>query len=656
MIYRELRISMGIWLAISLCLPISLVGQQKLKPADFGIKSKKALKLYQEGLIQDGYRDRLKAIEFFQAALELEPDFVAAHYHLGKNAYLRMNFPLALPHLQTAYEADPDYYTLAPLMIGESYFFEEQYAEAIDPLETFLANGFGRERELEQAITYLKHARFAAEAIKDSVTFDPTNLGIKVNSPGEEYFPFLTADGQYMLFTSRRPESMGGYNAQFQGYGEDFFYCVKEEGEWQTAQNLGRPINTVRNEGAASITQDGKMIFFAGCNRPEGFGSCDIYYAIKSGNRWSEPKNLGPRVNSKAKETNPFLSDDGKQLYFSSSRPGGLGGADLWVSEWNGEYWEEPTNLGPSINTPGSEISPFLHADGKTLYFASDYHPGFGAQDLFMSNRQSDGSWGTPRNLGYPLNTSADESNIFVETNGKQGYINSDREGGLGSVDLYGFVLDKSIRPKTATYLRGVIVDSLTEKPIAAQIRLLDVETGDTVRLVRSDKVDGKFLASLPLERAYAAIVEAPGYLFASKSFFLKDLPDTSFFDIYIELTPVQAGKQVVLRNIFFDFGSFTLQETSEPELKVLLNFMKQNPEMKIEIQGHTDDVGSADYNLQLSQSRAESVRTYLIDKGIKATRISAKGYGETQPVAGNITEEDRAMNRRTEFKILSLR
>ncbi|MCI4668625.1 MAG: OmpA family protein [Bacteroidia bacterium] len=623
---------------------------QKPKPADFGIKSKKALKYYFEGLQYDQYRDRGKAMAAYEEALLIEPEFADAHYRLGSDLYVLKSYEDALPHLEKALDLSPDKFPNANFLLGEANFFNENYETSLKFLQEFVNRGKGRRQDLEIAESRLRHAIYSAFAIKDSFDFSPQNLGPKVNSIGNETHPFLTADGSTLLFTGKRPGSTPGRP------NEDLFLCEYVDEDFEEAKNVGKVINDRLNQGAASITQDGRTVIFTSCNKEGGFGSCDLYMSTREGNKWSEPVNLGPNVNTKFWESYPMLSDDGQTLFFASRRINGMGNSDIWYCTKDGDGWSPAKNMGAPINSPGEEAAPFLHADGESFYFASTYHPGFGNSDIFVSFKQEDGSWAEPKNLGYPLNSSGEDQGLYIAVNGKRAFFSSTREGGYGGADLYEFELPESARPKIATFLRGKVQDSLTSKSLAASIRLIDVESGDTVRQVSSDKISGQFLASLPLERQYAAYVEAKGYLFKTQTFFLKNLEEEAYFDILVELVPLRAGKQVVLNNIFFASGSFQLEKTSDVELNFLYNFMKKYPRLRIEIQGHTDNVGSPQSNLTLSQNRAEAVRSYLIKMGIKPARIVAKGYGETQPVAGNITDEDRARNRRTEFKILTVK
>lgn len=643
-----------IWLllAISLLLVSAAWAQ---RPKDFGIRSRKAMNYYLEGLQQAQYRNRAGAMQLFQRALDEEPDFGHAHYQLGINAYVREEWPTAVEHLQRAQHLMPPE-EVGPLSfyLGISYFYEAEYDSAYQRLDQYLKAGQGRPQDRKRAERLKPHAQFARKAIADSIQLDLENLGQTVNTLYDEYLPSLIADGSYLLFVSRRPGCTGGYSSLRQDYTEDFFFTeLKPDSTWTEAANLGPPVNTVENEGAATLSEDGRTLFFTACNLPDGLGNCDLYFSVREGDTWSEPQNMGPAVNSDSWDSQPCLGPQGDVLYFASGRRGGEGGADIWYSRLVDGRWAPARNLGKPINTPGNEDSPFLHADGQTLYFSSNYHLGFGGQDLFISYQQTDGTWSAPENLGYPLNTAAEESNIFVIPSGRTGFINSDREGGLGGSDLYVFELAPEIRPQMATFLRGNVRDSVTQEPVFARIRLIDVQSGDTVRQVFSDPRNGRFLMSLPLDRAYAAFVEAKGYLFASRNFVLKDAGEDIYFDLTIDLSPIREGVKVELKNIFFASGSYELEPTSDPELRTLYRYLNENPELRIEIQGHTDDVGSEEDNLALSQNRAEAVRQYLIEQGIDPSRVQARGYGETEPIADNETEEGRARNRRTEFEVL---
>ncbi|MBX7182583.1 MAG: OmpA family protein, partial [Bacteroidia bacterium] len=418
--------------------------------------------------------------------------------------------------------------------------------------------------------------------------------------------------------------------------------------------NLGPPINTDGNEGAQCISPDGQWIFMTACNRRDGEGSCDIYISHKTANGWSEPRNPKSPLNSAKWESQPGFSVDGKTLYFSSNRPGGKGGMDIWYSTFvTGKGWGEPKNL-VIVNTPGNEQSPFIHPDDQTLYFSSNGLPGMGEADLFYCRRQPDGYWGIPQNLGYPINTPGDEQSLIVSATGDTAFISTDKKGGFGNLDIYSFALYPEARPQTVTYFKGKITDKDNRQPLEANFELIDIATGEIKARSSSTPGTGEFLVSLPMNRNYALNVSKDNYLFFSESFELKGSNSASkpvFKNV--ELSPIKAGEKVVLKNIFFDSNKFDLKSESNAELDKLVELLKKNPSMKIEISGHTDNIGNKTANKTLSENRAKSVIDFLISKGIESGRLVPKGYGDEKPIDSNETETGRANNRRTEMTIL---
>ena len=346
---------------------------------------------------------------------------------------------------------------------------------------------------------------------------------------------------------------------------EDFFYCDRLDTGWHKAVNLGPPINTHGNEGALCISPDGKMIFFAACNRPDSYGSCDIYWSRKEGNHWTVPENLGPVVNSPAWDSQPSFSSDGKTLYFASKRQGGKGSSDIWKTELQPDgQWTEPVNLGDSINTKAEEMAPFIHPDNQTLYFSSRGHPGMGGLDLFYSRKDANGNWTRPVNLGYPINTSADEITLVVNANGDVAYISSDKLGGKGRQDIYSFKLYENARPHKTTYFKGIVYNKETGQRLEARFELTDLETGRTVVQSSSDAITGEFLLSFPVDKNYALNVSKEGYLFYSDNFLLEgDNTQAKPFVKNIPLQEIKVGETVILKNIFFDTDKYDLKEES---------------------------------------------------------------------------------------------
>ncbi|MFH0894590.1 MAG: OmpA family protein, partial [Bacteroidota bacterium] len=424
------------------------------------------------------------------------------------------------------------------------------------------------------------------------------------------------------------------------------------------AVNLGPPINTNANEGAQCISPDGQYIFYTACNRNGGYGSCDLYYTRKQGGRWESPVNMGPIVNSKLWDTQPSISSDGKTLYFISTREGGLGNSDVWKTtlDVNGE-WTKPVNLGAPVNTIGKELSAFIHPDNQTMYFASDGHIGMGGLDMYYTRIDSAGKYTAPVNLGYPINTVADESSMIVSASGMMAYFASNSFTGNGRYDLYGFELYEKARPRVVTYLKGIVFDKTSLKRLGARFQLIDLKTKEIVVESESDPVDGTFLVCIPTNKEYALhVTKGNDYIFYSDNFYVKgNFESSKPFLKDIPLEPVTDGSKFVLRNIFFDFDQSTLRPESYIELEKLQKFLKDNPKIKVEIGGHTDSNGDDAYNMKLSAARAKTVVDYLIANGITKDRMTFKGYGETMPIIKDAkTDEEHQMNRRTEIKIIS--
>ncbi|HXP49972.1 MAG TPA: hypothetical protein VN922_08465, partial [Bacteroidia bacterium] len=362
--------------------------------------------------------------------------------------------------------------------------------------------------------------KFGMEAIKHPVPFELQNMGSGINTAMNEYFPTITADGLTLLFTRELRDSVNPYG------NEDFYMSFKINGKWDEAFSLGRPLNTVLNEGAPTLSANGRLLIFAGCDRPDGYGSCDLYYSIRHGNQWSPARNLGQPVNTRYWESQPCLSTDSRTLYFVRGRVAGDGvkDQDIYMTQLSDSgTWSVPVKLSDSINTPGREECPYIAADNQTLYFCSDGWPGMGGTDIFMSRRKADGSWGTPKNLGYPINSSGDETGIIVDPNGQLAYLSSDRKGGHGGLDIYQFSLYDSARPAPVTYMKGKVYDAKTQQPLGANFSLIDLATGSTIMQSTSMMVDGTFLVCIPLHKNYALNVAKKGYLFYSGNFELKD-------------------------------------------------------------------------------------------------------------------------------------
>ncbi len=589
-----------------------------------------------------------KTISEMEKILKKSPDYVDATLLLADVYHDSSSTELEIKALESALQFSQKpliFYRLAKAnhSIGgyeKALFYFEKY---------ILTNGLSETRKLEVNQSILS-CRFAIDAVKNPVDFNPERLSENINTIDDEYWPSVSLDGSKLVFTRLLKPSSGLPQ-------EDFFISEFDTAGWGKAAPIIE-INTRENEGAQALSADGRLLFFTACNRQDGNGSCDIYYSVFNGKIWSAPKNAGSGINSSSWEAQPTITSDNRFLCFSSNRAGGKGKKDIWRAELleirpNGAIkWDVPQNLGSTVNSPGDEISPFIHPNNKSFYFASDFHPGMGGMDVFLSEIQKDGSFSEPKNLGFPINTHKDEQGLNIGFDGKTAWLASEREPGFG-LDIFTFQLPEEIRPEPVTYVKAKITDAESGEVVRAFVELINLSSDSTY--LRTEKADekGEVLLCLPLNANYAFNVSEPGYLFYSQSFQLKETKALETPEnIEIRLNRINIGAEMNLYNIYFETDSFRILTDSKPELKKLAQFLKNNPQLEVEIQGHTDNTGRPERNLALSELRAKSVVEYLVANGIAATRLQFKGYGETRPVATNETYEGRKLNRRTTIKI----
>lgn len=612
--------------------------------------NKKAQKRFHQAhdLFQAGKND--EAIFQLEKAIALDSSFAMAHFALADIFHENGNRKEEIAHLYRGLEVEPEAYPKGYFFLAEALYKTALYGEALIQIETY----FEKAPHLDQKARQLLAAcQFAEQAIKNPVDFELQNMGEAINGKGDEYWPSLGVDGDELIFTRlRTPQSGGEEMGQ-----EDFFVAKKDSSGWERAVPIGTPVNTGHNEGAQCISADGRLLFFTACNRPDGLGSCDIYLAVRIDGQWSVPVNLGSPVNTGAWESQPSISADGRFLYFASNRRGGKGNKDIWRAQRIGitsdglPVFSNAENLS-AINTQGNESAPFIHPDGVSLYFSSDFYPGMGGTDLFVS-RKAEEQFEEPHNIGYPINTHADESGLFVTVDGKRAFFNSEREG-FGGRDIFSFKLPEAVRPEPVGFMRGIIRNATTDEPLASQITIQELVRGDTIQTIYPEENEGNFLACFPAGKNYGVHINCPGFLFASANVNLsrhssEEVPQEVIFG----LVPIKVGEYTVLNNVFFETDEAVLRHESFVELDEVVRFMKMNPTIVIEIGGHTDNVGGAEYNQNLSELRAKAVVDYLIEKGVSRHRISSKGYGFTQPIRSNESEEGRAVNRRTSFTIM---
>ena len=610
-------------------------------------RSRKAAKIFKEAKSAVAVKDYPSAKLLLDQALIIDDQFVEAWILLGDvsmglgdkyagiQAY-RKSIPIS-PRFSF-----PMYYRLANAehSLGD-------YSEALKHIRKYLSFKKVSEKYRKKAKALKKSCEFSISSMKNPVTFSPENLGENVNTEADEYLPALSADGSTLIFT--RSKRVGGAR------NEDFYLSLYGDEGWSLAKNLGAPINTLQNEGAQCITADGKTLYFTACSRQDSYGRCDLYSSDFIEGYWTEPVNLGENINTESWESQPAISSDGRQLFFVSNRAGGLGGKDIWVAYKNAKgKWTKAKNLGKQINTIRDDVSPFLHWDNQTLYFSSLGYVGMGGFDVFLSRLDELGNWGPVKNMGYPINSPSDENSLIVAKDGRTAYFASAYfQEGRTDLDLYTFDLPIESRAREVAYIQGVVIDAKSKKPIEAEIELVDLASNRSYKSSRSD-AGGGFMFCLPSHAEYALTVLKKNYLFYSENIKMEE--EGTILVKNFKLQPIAVGEQVRLDNIFFELNSFDLKDESATELNKMIQFMESNPLVTIEIGGHTDSSGSQNYNLVLSEKRAQSVKNVLVQRGLPSDRIHIKGYGMTEPLNSNRSEQEKAENRRTELKIISIK
>ncbi|MCI1189949.1 OmpA family protein [Hymenobacter sp. DH14] len=621
-----------------------------------------------------------QALPHLLAAQEFNPNNAVLNVKIGDCFLHSATKTAALPYLQKAAKLDATADPRTHYLLARALHLSAKWREAMTEYQ--LAPPLpAADRRSEPPYTaaeiqrHLQECRTGQQLMAHPVRVFIDNAGPELNSAGSDYGPVVSADEATILITSRRTGSTGGKkDPATDSYFEDIYQASWRGKAWSPAENLGSPVNTDDHNATVGLSPDGqRMLVYVGSN------GGDLLETSLGGRTWEKPRRLGSRINTSAHESSASYSPDGRTLYFVSDRPGGTGGSDIYKVSLEGNA--PPENLGPAINTVGGEEGAFMAPDGKTLYFSSEGHNTMGGYDIFKSVWEN-GKWSPPENLGWPINTPDDDVFFVTSASGRHGYYSSERPGGLGAKDIYRItflgpekppvlseedlllasrlapikqtVLAPAVAVATAqvTILKGTVTDDATRQPLDAAIDLIDNATGQTIATFRSNAVSGRYLVSLPSGTNYGIVVRQDGYLFHSENF---DLPaGAAFAEVTkdIPLKRLEVGTVIVLRNIFFDSGKATLRPESTAELERLQKLLTETPALKLEMAGHTDDVGEAAMNQDLSQRRAQAVVAYLTQHGIAAARLSAAGYGETQPVAPNTTKLGRQLNRRTEFKV----
>ncbi|MCK9255089.1 MAG: OmpA family protein [Bacteroidales bacterium] len=549
--------------------------------------------------------------------------------------------------------------------LGKIFYEKEDYKNAKKYLDAYIKNTSIENKNIKDAELIIEYIDSYLDLISNPVPFKPTIVE-GISTVNDDFLPLISPDGSLAFFTHAfMKKDISSITSE--KYTEEFSVAraLDESGlRFSKGQPLPYPFNTGKNQGASTLTIDNSTLYITICEFvSRTYDNCDIYYSVRKANGWSELINLGPNINGlNTWESQPSISADGKTLYFASIREDNIGfdpnnpTSDIWYSTKNENgTWSKAKNLGPNINTPGNEKSPFIHSDSQTLYFSSDGHKGLGGYDIFFSKYRNQ-EWGIPVNLGYPINTKANDLGFVVNTQGTKAYFASNKFEGKGGWDIYSFDLYPEARPEKVFLVKGKLIDDIGEIITEAKLEvrntrtketsegLVDSETGNYAVAVNSDKEK---------HDDFVMLVKKEDYSFTSALIEVDEETFITPINIDFEMKPIEKGKSVEIRDINYASASYQIDKKSLLVLDEFIIFLKDNPKLKIEIRGHTDSIGSLQTNLTLSNNRAKEVYNYLLANEIEANRLQYKGYGPNLPIATNETETGRAKNRRTEFYII---
>ena len=627
------------------CL-LCLCGYGLWGQVSYSTRSGRAIKWYkasQEALMRRNFD---LALVNLRRALRKDKRFLEAYLQMAYVYETSFQPDKGIPYLEQALALDSAHHKnrATYLKLGQFYYQRGLYKASLPLLRRFLTFEKESRRHRVRVQGMVESCLFAEKAMRTPLSFSSERLPAPLNQFALQYFPSLTLDEKMMAFTVRKSSAPDA--------DEDIFVSYRQNETWSVPRSISSQINTrEHNEGSSVLSPDGQQLIFTACQRRDSYGSCDLYVSKKLGRSWSRPINMGKPINTPAWESQPSLSADGRTLYFVSNRAGGEGMRDLWVSYKTLSGWTVPKNLGSNINTPDEDLSPFIHANGRSLYFASKGHLGMGGYDLFLSEKEEEGTWGKPKNLGYPINQHQDQLSLFVSHDGTRGYYTEEhRTGNQYKSYLHSFVLPPQARVSQKTFLlHGLVRDSHTQAPLQARLSLSLLGQDSTHYEVFSQPSSGRYQIALPEKEHYVLYAQKEGYFFKEVRFDLTKFKQR----IDIDLDSLMTHRPIPLENIFFDTDEYTLDKKSVTELQEVFFFLQQHATLRIEIAGHTDNTGSNPHNQTLSTQRAKSVHDFLKQKGIAAERIRYKGYGAQRPKASNDTQQGRQLNRRIEMEIL---
>ncbi|MFY0689218.1 MAG: PD40 domain-containing protein [Cyclobacteriaceae bacterium] len=617
--------------------------------------SQSAQDAYYTGVRALNKGDFENAINKLKEAVNIKNDYQDAWYSLAQAFNYTKRWDEAVYSFDRLKTINPNYSPKMYFDECKALIESEKWEEAKAAANQYLARVKDipeNKQKRHQGIYRLNYASESAAIRAMAATMEDPILLTAINSASGDYMPQVSPTGTRLYFTSVRQGGFDDPDANSpMDFGEDLYYSQLVDSLWSAPQLLPEPLNSIGDDFGSAFTGDGQTMVYVRCGPEVEIGNCDLYITQLVGTEWTNPVNMGNVVNSEGWDSQPSISSDGMKIVFTSARNGGYGGSDLYVVEKNHlGVWGVPQNLGGFVNTPFSENSPYLAPDGKTLYYASSGHPGYGGMDIFYSKFEK-GKWSKPINLGAPLNSKGDDTNFSITAEGI-GYFSSSRLD-PDNYDIFQIELPDELKPKPTVVVQGIVSNVKTQEPIGAVVLIEDINTGELLSVNKSNSSSGEYLVVLPAGRDYSVSASSKGFFFFSQSF---ELPaDTSYQEIVndIALEPIEKGTKVILNNIFFESGRAELKPISYVELNKAVDLLEDNGTMVIEIGGHTDNLGSDELNLKLSEKRAEAVQQYLVLAGIEETRVRFVGYGETQPIADNTTDDGRAKNRRTEFEIV---
>lgn len=669
-----MKIKAFAFLALSFTGTIAMA--QDEKPCQ-EIENKKAVKAYTQGIDKKNKKD--ERMKFLKEAMDLEPDYVEANFAYAEERIKTMIFDDAPfkpvePYFKKVIELCPNYHSDPYYYLGFIAYEEEKWDDAVKYLKQFLNfksdddKKFSKDYDayLSQSKQMIKYAKLYGELLNHPVPFDPTPVA-GVSTEGDEYLPIISADDEQMLFTRRVPYVNKDRAFQAEDNEIEMFSYSKRNpttGLFDKGKRMPYPFNKNGSEGGATLSIDNKHLFFTVCKTgPNGGMNCDIYYSDNINGEWTEAKKVEGINDPERWDSQPTIASDGRTLYFASDRLGGRGGVDLYVTvkDLKTGLWSKPENLGPTINTPQDEKSPFIHSDFETLYFSSDGQPGVGGFDIFFSKKGPDGKWSEPKNIGVPINTKGDDLGFFVSTDGHLGYFTSNdpnrvKGKALGKNDIYSFELYKEARPDEVAFFKGQVEDvTKGQNKGGFRVEVTDAVTKKvTEGMVDSATGNYAVVVNAKAKNDMILTIKKKDYAFSSKLISKDAIKSSKPVKFNMSVDTIKIGKAYTLNNIYYKTNSAVLDPRSTIVLEEFAAFLKENPKIKIEVYGHTDNVGNAAANLALSADRAFTVRDKLLELGIEEKRLVAfKGFGSTKPVGDNATEEGRAKNRRTEFVIV---